>query len=42
MVKEEIIQMLKAKIETALADIKNKYIPIKDYQVFLTFEDLTN
>jgi len=40
--KEEIIQMLKAKIETAITEIKNKYLPIEDYQALLTFEDLTN
>jgi ribosome-binding ATPase YchF (GTP1/OBG family) len=42
MVGKEEINRIKAKIETALADIKDKYLPIEDYQVLLTFEDLTN
>jgi hypothetical protein len=42
MVGKEEINRIKAKIETAITEIKNKYLPIEDYQALLTFEDLTN
>jgi len=42
MVGKEEINRIKAKIETTITEIKNKYLPIEDYQALLTFEDLTN